>query len=71
MPKRFYNRATLCHVVKTFKDGKDKLITFKYWGIRKQRWFYETVYLWEYEISVKIGVYTLKKDEIYKNQKLF
>lgn len=71
IPPKFYNRATLCHIVNTFKDGKVKLITYKYWGIRRQRWHYETIYLWEYESGCKHGLYTLKKDIQYKNQKLF
>lgn len=69
--KRFYDRATLCHVLKRFKDGKETLIVYKYWQVKHQIWIYKTITLKLYDYNTQIGLYSLKKNEKYRNQKLF
>lgn len=32
-----------CTIVNVFFDGDEEVITWKYWSVRKQRWYYETM----------------------------
>jgi hypothetical protein len=43
------------HIVNLFKDGEKEIVTYKFWGKRKQRWLYQSDYKKLFLIAFEYG----------------
>lgn len=58
-PNRF--KPKKYHVVNIFEDSGEKVVTYKYWSVKRMGWVFTTEYVWSLEISFKYENHILKK----------
>jgi hypothetical protein len=64
---RTKHQGTRCVVANVFFEGEQKVITWRYWSVRKQRWYFETDWEKLFVIGFDYGDVWLNKKSKPKN----